>query len=93
METKAQAKVHPSSGTLLNQMLQSPLFKIDDSTSHTTCGIMAGISYAHQMIILDSQGIDGSVTNTEHDKTNDLRLMAFLFMISDCIVFNLQANV
>ncbi len=93
MEIRAQGKVGLYLGTLLNQMLQSQLFEIDDSTSHTTCGIMAGISDEQKMIILDTQGIDGSVNNTEHDKKNDLRLLAFLFIISDCIIFNIQANV
>ena len=55
----------------------------------TTHGITAGVSNQHQIIISDTQRIQG----ISEDDSNDCKLLTLLPLLSDCTIINMFENV
>lgn len=67
--------------THLTRESQAP-FKAQDSDDHCTRGIDSYYLESHNLLLLDSQGLD------YEDASHDPLLLLFLYLVSDLIIFN-----
>lgn len=67
--------------THLTRQSQAP-FKAMDSDDHCTRGIDSYFLESHNLLLLDSQGLD------YEDASHDPMLLLFLYLVSDLIIFN-----